>query len=84
LDYSSKKALIGVIGYYIGDTDYLQETVLGFREIKGRHRGENLASTTLEVVGEYGIASKLGYFVMDNADSNTVTAIYYCNHEEAR
>jgi hypothetical protein len=67
----NKKPLIGVIGHYIGDTGSLQETVLALREIKGRHTGENLASTILEVIGEYGIASKLGYFVMDNADSNS-------------
>jgi hypothetical protein len=40
------------------------------REIDGRHTGANIADCIMEVINEYGIASKVGYFVMDNADNN--------------
>jgi hypothetical protein len=40
------------------------------KEIEGNHQGENLAPLVMEVIKDWEIAEKLGYFVMDNASNN--------------
>lgn len=44
--------------------------MLALREVDGDHSGDNQSLCVLEVIVEYGIASKLGFFVMDNASNN--------------
>ena len=38
--------------------------------IEGRHSGENLADRVSEIIHEYNIEGRIGYFVTDNAESN--------------
>ena len=38
--------------------------------MKDEHIREHLAGKIIEVVKTYGIASKLGYFIMDNVSNN--------------
>jgi hypothetical protein len=75
----NQKALLGVVGHCIGENGDLRESVLALREVKGRHTGENQALVVLEVLKEYGIASKLGYFMMDNAESNNTMIQHLAN-----
>ena len=63
-------AILGVIGHYISETGELQQAVLGLLELDGPHSGVNMANSVLGVVEDYGIASKVGYFMMDNVESN--------------
>jgi hypothetical protein len=63
-------AIIGIIAHYINDSGQLEHSVLALRELIGEHSGENQASVVMDVIDEYGIASKIGYFVMDNASNN--------------
>jgi hypothetical protein len=44
--------------------------VLGLQEIYGRHTGENQALVIIKVIAEFGIATKLGYFMIDNTTNN--------------
>jgi len=44
--------------------------VAAIREISGKHNGENLAAVVMEVIKEWNIQEKLGYFMMDNAENN--------------
>jgi hypothetical protein len=37
--------------------------------------GENQAQIIMQVINDYGIASKVGYFVMDNADNNDTMTV---------
>ena len=48
----------------------MRVTLLGLRRVKGSHSGENTAERVVAVVGDYEIESRLGYFVLDNADTN--------------
>ncbi|KID59208.1 Ribonuclease H-like protein, partial [Metarhizium hybridum] len=41
--------------------------VVRIKELEGQHSGENMAEAIMEFIREYGIASKVGYFMMDNA-----------------
>lgn len=66
----NSKALMGIIGHYVADNGDLRESVLAFRPLHGQHTGENQSQVIMEVIKEYGIASKVGYFMMDNAENN--------------
>jgi hypothetical protein len=41
--------------------------VVRIKELEGQHSGENMAEAIMEFIREFGIASKVGYFMMDNA-----------------
>jgi hypothetical protein len=66
----SNKALMGIIAHYFADNGDLRESVLAFRELQGQHTGENQAQLIAAVVEEYGIATEIGFFMMDNAENN--------------
>lgn len=66
----NNKALMGIIAHYFADNGDLRESVLVFRELQGQHTGENQAQLIITVVEEYGIATKVGFFMMDNAENN--------------
>ncbi|KFY82448.1 hypothetical protein V500_10539 [Pseudogymnoascus sp. VKM F-4518 (FW-2643)] len=61
---------MGIIGHYVADNRDLRESVLAFCPLHGQHTGENQSQVIIEVIKEYGIASKVGYFMMDNAENN--------------
>ena len=42
-----------------------------FRKLKGAYFGENQAVLLLEIADEYAIRNALGYFVLNNTDSNS-------------
>jgi hypothetical protein len=48
----------------------LRHPVLALKQLKEEHSGENLAQLVIEVVQDYEIPLKLGYFMMDNARNN--------------
>lgn len=57
-------ALIGVIAYF-ADKDYRLRTImLALRRIKGSHSGENIAYTLQQIIKEFEITDRLGYFVL--------------------
>jgi hypothetical protein len=62
--------ILGIIALYTAEDGNLESIVLGLKEVIGAHEGKNLASVVMEVIKEWGIASKLGFFVMDNASNN--------------
>ncbi|OAQ61335.1 transposase-like protein [Purpureocillium lilacinum] len=67
---------LGVIGFtvqFVTEDHGLQCLVVKIKELEG-HSGENMAEAVMEFIREYGIASKVGYFMMDNA-SNMNTMI---------
>ena len=62
--------MVGIIGHYFADSGDLCQSVLALRELDGQHTGENQSQLIMKVIEEYGIASKVGYFMMDNAENN--------------
>ena len=63
-------AILGIVAHYISESSQLQYSVLALRELDGKHSGPNMADCVMEVISDYGIASKVGYFMMDNAENN--------------
>lgn len=64
------KALMGIVAHYIAENGALRQSVLSLRELEGQHTGANQAGLIFSVLEEYGILSKVGYFMMDNASNN--------------
>ena len=63
-------AYIGVIAHYFDQYNQLKAPVLIFYEIKGSHTGENQAGYVMKAIVDFGITSKLGYFMLNNASNN--------------
>jgi hypothetical protein len=63
-------AVLGIVAHYVTEDGQLKHHVLALKDIDGEHDGSNLAAAVLEVVDDWDFASKLGYFVMDNAGNN--------------
>jgi hypothetical protein len=66
----SNKPIFGIIAHYISDSRALEQVVLAMKEIKGNHKGENLALVLIDVICNWEIAVMLSYIVMDNASNN--------------
>ena len=64
-------ALLGIVAHYLdGKTWRNQSRLLALKEVKGAHTGENMAAYLTEVVDEYEIVDQMGFFTLDNAESN--------------
>jgi hypothetical protein len=72
IDLSNTLAILGIVAHYITADGQLDESVLALREVAGDHGGLNQATVVIEVIDDYGIASKLGYFQIDNDSKNDV------------
>ena len=67
---------LSVYGYWIDLMGCRQRRLLAFRRIYGSHSGENQADVLEEVLQSYGLDQKVGYFVSDNASSNSLAVKY--------
>ncbi|KID82482.1 Ribonuclease H-like protein [Metarhizium guizhouense ARSEF 977] len=67
----NRLSLLGINVFFI-DVDWRhRKLLLGLPSVQGRHTGENLADEVASVLAYFGIdASRLGYFVLDNARNN--------------
>src|SRR5205814_1702274 len=63
-------SLLGVIGHWIDANCILQTGILGLRQIKGRHNGQQLQNAVAQVIRDWKLESQIGYFVLDNVSSN--------------
>lgn len=67
---SNHLTLCGVVAHFVDENGYVKTALLGLPRLLGTHSGENIAGCVAPVIRKYGIDSKLGYFVMDNAENN--------------
>ena len=70
--WSSRRftSLLGLTVHFLDDAGKFRTFLLGLPRIEGCHGGENLADRVSEILHEYGIEERTGYFVTDNASSN--------------
>ncbi|KAG7402930.1 Zinc finger BED domain-containing protein RICESLEEPER 2 [Fusarium oxysporum f. sp. rapae] len=66
----NKLRILGIVAHFIDSNGELVSYCVALREVHGRHSGENQAHIVMIVVEDYGVATHIGYFVSDNADSN--------------
>jgi hypothetical protein len=74
--------LLGVVGHFVNENGWVDHIILGLREIEGLHTGENLCSVLIQILAEYKIWTKVGYFVMDNAANNDTMLGAFTRHLE--
>jgi hypothetical protein len=67
---SNSLAILSIVTYYILATSSLDNSVLALQEVNGEHSDKNQAVEILNVINDYSIALKVGYFIMDNATNN--------------
>jgi len=58
------------------DTLRLHSRVLGLRQFRGKHTGENQAKHFWDIIETYQITEKISYFTLDNASNNN-TAVQH-------
>jgi hypothetical protein len=66
----NRLSLYGVSAVFRDEESTPHKIVLGLPEMSDRHTGDNIAEAILEVIGDYGIEEKIGYFTVDNATNN--------------
>jgi hypothetical protein len=66
----SKKHVLSIIAHFVDENWKRQHLQLSMGRLYGGHSGKNLAHHILPVLRDWGIASRLGYFVTDNEASN--------------
>ncbi|KAK2471388.1 hypothetical protein H9L39_17619 [Fusarium oxysporum f. sp. albedinis] len=69
----NRHALYGVTCIFRNLDNKPRKCVLGLPELLGRHTGENIAGQMLDIIQEFDIGDKVGYFTLDNASNNKTT-----------
>ncbi len=67
---SNSKALMTVIAHYTNRQYKIQTRLLALRRLHDRYGGENQAALLIQIIKEFEITDRLGYFVTDNAFNN--------------
>ena len=66
----NRHSLYGVTCFFRDENSRPCKLVLGAPDLRARHLGHNIATEILDVLAAYGIQDKIGYFTLDNAESN--------------
>ena len=66
------KAILAIVGHWTNSEYKVEIATLGMRVILGEHKGVDLTPVLLEVIKEYEIKDKLGWFMSDNAGNNDI------------
>ncbi|OWT42269.1 reverse transcriptase [Pochonia chlamydosporia 170] len=66
----NRHSLYGVACFFRDENSQPRKLVLGVPELRTRHFGHNIAAEILDVLDAYGIKDRVGYFTLDNAESN--------------
>lgn len=61
---------LGIVGHFVDVEDERRNVLLRLLRLVGPHSGENMATYVKAVIDQYELGSKLGYFMLDNAESN--------------
>ncbi|KAG7004117.1 3-oxosteroid 1-dehydrogenase [Fusarium oxysporum f. sp. conglutinans] len=66
----NRHSLYGIACFFRDENSQPRKLALGVPELRTRHFGHNIAAEILDVLDAYGIQDKIGYFTLDNAESN--------------
>ncbi|OBS16247.1 hypothetical protein FPOA_13050 [Fusarium poae] len=61
---------VGIVGHFVDSNGEKRDVLLGLPRLVGPHSGENIAPYVKGAIDQYEMGSKLGYFMLDNAESN--------------
>lgn len=63
-------SLMAVVAHYLDKTFMNRTRLLAMRRLFGSHSGENMSKLLVGIIQEFELTDRLGYFMIDNADSN--------------
>lgn len=63
-------ALLGICVHFLDGNGRYQSFLLAMPEHDGTHTGANIAANILEIIREFQLEGKIGWFVCDNASNN--------------
>ncbi|KAM0742766.1 hypothetical protein ACQRIT_002943 [Beauveria bassiana] len=66
----NRLALYGIACFYRDESNKPCKIAIGVPELSSRHSGANIAIQILDVIDQYAIRDKVGYFTLDNAENN--------------
>ncbi|KAL1581732.1 hypothetical protein WHR41_09424 [Cladosporium halotolerans] len=76
----TKLALLGLVAHFLDHSGAPRTVLLNLPRENGKHCGHNILEIVAEVIREFDIGSKLGYFVTGNASNNT-TYLHFLGEE---
>ena len=60
---------LGIVASWV-DIDHKNNNILiAFPPLMGQYTGINIAATVMEVIKEYGISGRVGYYMLNNASN---------------
>ena len=62
--------LMGVVAHYTDKSFKNRTIMLALKRLHNNHSGENMGSLMIEIIKDYDLKERLGYFITDNAGSN--------------
>lgn len=66
----NRHAFFGITAFFRDENDKPCKIVLGVPEVSERHHGYNIGGVILDIIYDYEIDKKVGYFTLDNAENN--------------
>ena len=63
-------SLLGLSGHWISNDGEICHALLGLKRLSGRHTGGNQCQIVFNILQEFKLLSKIGYFTLDNATNN--------------
>ena len=67
---------MGVVAHYTDNTFRNRTIMIALKRLHETHSGENMGSLLIEIINNFDLNERLGYFVIDNVGLND-TYIYY-------
>jgi hypothetical protein len=64
------RAFFGLVGHWIDSIGILRCALLGLERFKGAHTGANQATVIWNIINQYELHHRIGYFTTDNASNN--------------
>ena len=62
--------LMAVVAHYTDNTFKNRTVMIALKRLHEAHSGENMGSLLIEIINDFDLNERLGYFVTDNAGSN--------------
>ena len=63
-------SLMAVVAHYLDKSFVNRTRLVAMRRLYGSHSGDNMAKMLVRIIQEFELTDRLGYFMIDNADSN--------------
>lgn len=68
-------AMYGIVAHFLDEDYQPQKVVLSMPKLATRHTGQNIAAQITEILKEFNLAEKIGYFNIDNASNNDTAMV---------